>query len=146
MKHRTMAVAALIAACAVGAGGCGGQAYDGNVNDGNANDGNAGTAHYGMGMHAAANRSQVSDLRGDDFLVVGNAVFLAERADGRVADEDVIQRNFRGMRVYRIDDPKAVQAMDRLQAALGQANESKPDKMAADFRTLLEHADEGAIR
>ncbi|HZG83517.1 hypothetical protein [Paenibacillus sp.] len=109
--------------------GCGGQAGDG----ANANE----TGRYGMKLYAAGERHAFS---GDDFLIVGNSVFIDGGATAAVTDRDV-QANFRGMRVYRIDDAAGRDALLRLQRVMGGTFPSRSaDAAGADLAALLRSA------
>jgi len=94
---------------------------------------------YGMQVFDAADRTTAT-MSADDFLIVGNSVFLAA-APGRDVSAADVQANFRGMRAYRVDDEAGLQAMNRLQRALGGSLPAQEAARAgADLETLLRTA------
>jgi hypothetical protein len=136
MKREMVRLLLLSCCCISGVAGCAGEPRTG---ENNASTGR----HYGMRLHTAGDRV-VTDMREDDFLMIGNSVFLAVNAEGAnrwidVSDEE-IQENFRGMRIYRIEDPEGIQAMDHLQRSLNELNGDNVNGITQSFQILIEHA------
>ncbi|HZG56017.1 hypothetical protein [Paenibacillus sp.] len=142
-RTRWFAAAALAAAMAAALAGCGGAAGSG--------DGGAGRdfgalgagaqgrdpARFGMQLYAAGERHPLS---ADDFLVVGNSVFVADDAS-LDARSDEVQQNFRGMRIYILADASGRAAMHRLRRAMaGGLTADNAPAAAADFAALLRGA------
>jgi len=134
MKRWIWTTLVLAAAGAMAAGCGGGPGAEGALD---------GTERYGMRLYAAGEQPWRT-VRSDDFLTIGNAVFvpmnpLAGSQWTAMSDEE-LQQNFRGMTVYRVSSVDGIAAMDRLQRAVSDPMRTDAEAAARDLRLLLERA------